>query len=51
MNDNMKLTQEQKDRIEKTLKRIRDGLNRSAPDLVEEPSHVFVPEVSHAAKK
>ncbi len=46
------LTEDQKERIEKTLKRIRAGLwseeERNNTTVFEEPSHIFVPETYDA---
>ena len=51
MSNGIKLTREQRDRIESTLKRIRSGLKQSRLALFEEPAHTFLPEVLNANKK
>ena len=50
MSETTALTDDQKNRIEETLKRIREGL-KSYPDMKpSEPIHIFLPEVLDARK-
>lgn len=52
MSEAKKLNNDQKERIKKTLKRIRGGLNRlPLKNNFLEPAHTFKPEVSNDNKK
>ena len=51
MTNDVKLTNDQEERIRETLKRIRSGLNRKQTDQLEEPAHLFVPEAFNAKEK
>jgi len=45
------LTEDQKKRIEATLRRIREGLSRTKNSDLDEPAHIFDPEAQSAASK
>lgn len=46
-----KLTEDQKERIAATLRRIRGGLSRAIGDQCSEPAHIFKPEAHDDTKK
>lgn len=48
MNEKLKLSEDQQERINATLSRIRGGLRRKQPDQFEEPAHIFEPEAFNA---
>ncbi|WP_282605782.1 hypothetical protein [Pelagibius sp. Alg239-R121] len=50
MTDRAELTDDQNDRIDATLKRIRAGLKRGVPSPDEEPAHIFKPEAVNEKK-
>ncbi|MEO0544403.1 MAG: hypothetical protein AAFY99_11345 [Pseudomonadota bacterium] len=45
------LTEDQKKRIEATLKRIQAGLSRADIKQLDEPAHIFDPEAQSVARK
>lgn len=51
MTDSKPLNDDQKMRVEATLKRIRSGLKAAATFQFDEPVHVFIGEVKYRAKR
>ncbi|MGH1441325.1 MAG: hypothetical protein ACRBBR_14510 [Cellvibrionaceae bacterium] len=51
MEADLELTVDQKERIEATLQRIRNGLKIEQANVFEEPAHTFNAEVFNASEK